>query len=462
MSIYIKNGKVVKENTVENLNILIEEDHIKKIDISENFIEEEIKDSDILDAEGRYVLPGMIDAHTHYLLKSRNSVTADDFYNGSLASAFGGVTTFIDYIDDQYQRENTFKESLENRKEEARDAVVDYSFHQIITHFDDNIIDQLKEVKEEGINNIKIFTTYRKEGYLLEKENLYELFKILSKLELLPTVHAEDNEIIEEKQEKYKKEKKTGIEYHPEIRPDNAEAEAVKNIGELIDIMEMPGYIAHLSSKLGLEELKRQQADGRNLHAETTPHYLVLNREFLERDDGYLYFMTPPLRTEEDNESLWKGLTDDNLDVVATDHCAFTKAQKKIGDNSFDTLPGIPGSETLLPLVHHFGNEKGLDILEIVNKLSTNPAKIFGLYPRKGSLQEGTDADLIIFDPEKSRKLDSVFMHSMAGYSPYEHIEVKGFPVTTINRGKIIIDEGAYRGFRGHGQFIEAEKSSLY
>ncbi len=462
MSIYIKNGKVVKDNSVNNLNILVEDDHIEKIDIPENFEEAEVNDSKVIDAQGRYVMPGMIDAHTHYLLKSRNSVTADDFYSGSLAAAFGGVTTFIDYIDDQHDRENTFKESLENRKDEARDAVVDYSFHQIITHFDDDVARELKEIKEQGINSIKIFTTYRKEGYLLDKENLYELFKILKKLELLPTVHAEDNEIVEENERKYKKENKTGIKYHPDIRNDKSEAEAVKNIGELIDIMGMPGYIAHLSSKLGLEELKRQQADGRNLHAETTPHYLVLNREFLKREDGYLYFMTPPLRTKEDNESLWEGLAEDGLDVVATDHCAFTEAQKKIGDDSLNILPGIPGSETLLPLVNHFGTDKGLDIVDIVNKLSTNPAKIFGLYPCKGSLKEGTDADIIIFDPEKSRQLDSVFMHSMAEYSPYKHIEVKGFPVTTISRGEILINEGAYRGFRGHGQFIEAEKSTLF
>ncbi|MCF8002017.1 MAG: amidohydrolase family protein [Halanaerobiales bacterium] len=462
MSIYIKNGKVVYDSSVKNLNILVEDEHIKKIDIPENFDEAEINDSKIIDAEGRYVLPGMIDAHTHYLLKSRNAVTADDFYSGSLAAAFGGVTTFIDYIDDQHDRDNTLKESMENRKDEARDAVVDYSLHQVITHFDDEIARELREIKEQGVNSIKIFTTYRKEGYLLEKENLYELFKISKQLELLPTVHAEDNEIIENNEEKYKAQDKTGIEYHPDIRTDKSEAEAVKNIGELIDIMGMPAYIAHLSSKLGLQALKQQQSEGRDLYAETTPHYLVLNREFLEREDGYLYFMTPPLRTKEDNESLWRGLTDDHVDVVATDHCAFTEAQKKIGDDSFDILPGIPGSETLLPLVHHFGSEKGLDIVDIVNKLSKNPAKIFGLYPRKGSLKEGTDADIIIFDPELTRPLDSIFMHSMAEYSPYKHIEVKGFPVTTISRGEILINEGAYRGFRGHGQFIEAEKSSLF
>jgi dihydropyrimidinase len=462
MSIYIKNGKVVKDDSVQNLNILVEEEHIKKIDSPDNFDEVEINSSQIIDAKGRYVLPGMIDAHTHYLLKSRNSVTADDFYTGSLAAAFGGVTTFIDYIDDQHERDNSLKESMDNRKKEARDAVVDYSFHQIITHFDDKIARELREIKEQGVNSIKIFTTYRKEGYLLEKENFYELFKILKQLELLPTVHAEDNEIIEKNEEKYKKEDKTGVEYHPDIRTDKSEAEAIKNIGELIDIMGMPAYIAHLSSKLGLEALKQQQSVGRDLYAETTPHYLVLNREFLEKEDGYLYFMTPPLRTKEDNETLWKGLAEDDLDVVATDHCAFTKTQKKIGDDSFNILPGIPGSETLLPLVHYFGTEKGLNIVDIVNKLSTNPAKIFGLYPRKGSLKEGTDADIIIFDPEMSRPLDNIFMHSMAEYSPYKHIEVKGFPVTTISRGEILIDEGAYRGFRGHGQFIEAEKSSLY
>jgi dihydropyrimidinase len=224
----------------------------------------------------------------------------------------------------------------------------------------------------------------------------------------------------------------------------------------------MPGYIVHLSSKKGLEELRKRQAKGVKLTAETAPHYLVLDREWLTKEDGYLYYMTPPLRTKEDNESLWEGLIEDDIDVVATDHCAFDITQKKMGDDAFNTLPGIPGSETLLPLVHHFGQKKGLKLVDMINKLSTNPAKIYGLYPQKGSLKENTDADLVIFDPEKTRELNSMFMHSNSGYSPYSHIEVEGFPITTISRGSIIVKQGAYRGHRGHGKFIKADKSSLY
>lgn len=462
MSIYIKNGKVVTEDSIKDLNILIEDEYIKKVDQKENFSGEEIKDSEVIDASGCYVFPGAIDAHTHYLLKSRNTVTADDFYSGSLASAFGGVTTFIDFIDDEYQRDKTFKDSFDNRKKEARDAVVDYTFHQTVTHFDENTPEQLRQIRDEGISSIKIYTTYRSEGYLIEPDKLFELFKILKQSKLLPIVHAEDNEIIEENQKKYKKEGKTDIKYHPDIRTGKAEASAIENIAELIDTVKMPAYIVHLSSKVGLEELKKQQKRGLQLKAETAPHYLLLNRDYLKRDDGYKYLMTPPLRTKEDNESLWQGLKEDDIDVVATDHCAFNIAQKKMGDDVFDMLPGIPGSETLLPLTYHFGKEQGFDIVDIINKLSTNPAKIFGLYPQKGSLKENTDADIVIFDPEQNRKLNSIYMHSSAGYSPYDHIEVKGYPITTISRGNIIINRGAYRGFRGHGKYIKANNSSLF
>ncbi|MGM0446246.1 MAG: dihydropyrimidinase [Bacillota bacterium] len=462
MSIYIKNGKVIKNDQEKKLNILIEDETIKKVAKKDDFTPEEIKESEVIDADGCYVFPGIIDAHTHYLLRSRDSVTADDFYTGSLSAAFGGVTTFIDYIDDEYRQEKDFKKSLEDRKHDARDSVIDYTFHQSVTHFDEDTAMRLREIKDEGISSIKIFTTYREEGYLIDKEKLYELFRVLKQLELLPTVHAEDNEIIEKNQEKFIKEGKTDITYHPDIRTDLSEAKAVENIAELSEMINIPAYIAHLSSKKGLEILKAKRAEGVNIHAETTPHYLLLDRSFLKREDGYLYFMTPPLRTKEDNESLWNGVVDDDIEVVATDHCAFKKDQKQRGNNAFDILPGIPGSETLLPLIYNFGREKGLNVVDIVNKLSKNPAKIYGLYPQKGSLKENTDADIVIFDPEKIRELNSIYLHSSAGYSPYNHIEVKGYPITTISRGNIIIDRGSYRGFRGNGEYLKANKSSLF
>src|SRR6056297_3149080 len=213
MSIYIKNSRIIKENKIKKMNILIEDSYIKKIDKPENFSFKEKNNSKIIDAKGAYILPGIIDAHTHYLLKSRNTVTADDFYSGSLAAAFGGVTTFIDFVDDQHERDRTFKDSLDNRKKEARDAVVDYTFHQTVTHFDELSPQQLRKVKDEGISSIKIFTTYRRAGYLIEEDKLYELFKTLKQMELLPIVHAEDNEIIESNEKEYKKEGKTDIKY---------------------------------------------------------------------------------------------------------------------------------------------------------------------------------------------------------------------------------------------------------
>jgi len=414
MKLLIKNGTIVTPEQIYKKDILIIGEKIRKI--NENILPEKSSNNyKIIDADDKYILPGIIDAHTHYFMKSPpNNVTADDFYSGSMSAAFGGVTTFIDYA--EQQKGHSIIEAFINRLEEAKgNAAIDYSFHQSVCSLYNNIKEDLKELKDGGINSLKLFTTYKEDGSMLDKENWLELLKSSRDLKLLVTVHAEDDEMIDQIKIKYKDKEKLPPCFHPLLRPPEVEYSAIKEIGDMAKLLDMPIYIAHLSSKKGYRALKEIKKSGGKIFAETTPHYLLLTEDLLKKEDSQKYFMTPPLRDKEDNEALWEALRDKYISVIDTDHCSYTTEQKFLSSNCLDILAGIPGSETLLPLVYSYGVGRGyFDVKNMVNLLSTNPAKIFGFYPEKGSLEVGTDADLVIFDPKKEIIISDSQQHTAA------------------------------------------------
>ena len=452
-------GGMIIADEILKADLLIEGDKISRI--GHDLKKQMSDDCQIIDVSGKLIMPGIIDAHTHYKLKSRDTVTADDFYTGSISAAFGGVTTFIDYAD--HLKDRTLKEAAEIRIKDAdEESVLDFHFHQTITEFDQTVSRELEEIKELGISSIKIFTTYQREGYMIATEKWEQLFYRLKELELLVTVHAEDDQLIRALEGEYRLRGQLSCKMHPEIRPAQAEALAIKKVGKLAQKIDMPLYIVHLSSDEGYQVLKDLKKMGGAIFGETTPHYLLLDQNYLLRPFPAKYLMTPPLRTIKDQQALWQGLKENDIQLVATDHCAFNLAQKGSGENCIDIFPGIPGSETLLPLIHHFGKEEGLSYTRLVEVLAKNPARIFGLYPEKGSLKIGTDADLIVFDPNKRVKLKNDNLHSRAEYSPYQEFEVKGYPVMTILRGQIIVKDGKFLGNRGDGRFIKGDKSSLF
>jgi len=298
---------------------------------------------------------------------------------------------------------------------------------------------------------------------MLDKENWLELFKIARELRLLITVHAEDDEMIDEIRAVYKDYKTFPPYLHPILRPPEVEYSAIKEIGDMAKLLDMPIYIAHLSSKKGYRALKEIKKSGGKIFAETTPHYLLLTEDLLKKEDAQKYFMTPPLRNKEDNEALWEALRDKYISVIDTDHCSYTTEQKLLSSNCLDILAGIPGSETLLPLIYSYGVGRGyFNVKNMVNLLSTNPAKMFGLYPEKGSLEVGTDADLVIFDPKKEIIISNSQQHTAAGYTPFDGFKVKGYPITTILRGKIIVNDNRFYGKRGGGKFLKGKESALY
>lgn len=457
----LRNGTLVTEERVLRADLLIEDEKIACIAGSID-INETASDVEVFDLTGKLVMPGMIDAHTHYLLYSRGTVTADDFYTGSVSAACGGVTTFVDYADHLPGR--PLKEAVEKRMNQALgQTAIDFSLHQTITHFTEEVSKDLAELRDLGISSIKIFTTYRREGYLIPLEEWKQVFQRLKEVEVLLTVHAEDDDLVQTLEDEYKAKGWLSPACHPRIRPAEAEARAIERVGELALQTGIPVYIAHLSSKAGLDALRKIRAQGGRINCETTPHYLLLDEEVLKGEEAQKYIMTPPLRQKEDGEALWAGLRAEEIEVVATDHCSFTVEQKLLSDNCLTILPGLPGTETMLPLVHHFGVGGGLfDYPQLVRLLSTNPAKIFGLYPEKGSLEPGTDADLVIFDPEEKVLLDETVLHSRAGYTPFAGVEVQGYPVMTFLRGRLIMNKGNFCGQPGQGRFVKGLRSKLW
>ena len=450
-------GKIVQETGVKEKNLLIAGEKIISLLDREQTVQEEVE---IIDAAGNLIFPGIIDAHTHYLLHSRGTTTADDFFTGSRAAALGGVTTFIDYAD--HQPDKTLVESARERIAEAEDSVIDFNLHQTVHQYNRKLDRELEEIRELGLSSLKIFTTYKKEGYMIPEKDIPDLLAAACDSDLLLTVHAEDESVIEESLAEQKDDgKELSLSDHPDLRPARAEEKAVTKIAQLAMKNNFPVYIAHVSAAGSVKALQSYRKQGGRIFGETTPHYLLLDRSYLEREEPERYFMVPPLREARHKEQIWQALLEGTLQVVATDHCAFTLEQKRENHSPLEMFPGLPGSETLLSLVHHFGVNTGMmDYRELVRILAGNPARIFGLYPERGVIKEGSVADLVVFNPEKKVELGDEMVQSRAGYSPYQGFKILGWPEMTLSRGEIIAREGNFTGSRGRGRFIKAGISS--
>jgi dihydropyrimidinase len=458
-TILIKDGLLVESDRSWRADLLIEGETIARI---APVIEESDVPigTEIVHAEGLCVLPGLIDAHTHYHLVSRGTVTADSFIQGSKVAAYGGVTTVIDFAD--HDKNKPLAAAAQERiAAMEQEMAVDFALHQGVYGIPNDLIPQLEVLKATGITTIKIFTTYKNAGYLIEMEGLKELFAACKKLKLLVSVHCEDDGLIEETEKKHS----GGFtpKDHADLRPAEAEYRAIKQVGKLAGEFEMPIYIVHLSSARGMDAVRELREAKVQVVVETTPHYLLLNREKLEGKDGSLFVMTPPLRKLFDNRVLQDALVAREIQVVATDHCAFTKEQKLASNDCRTIYPGIPGTEELLPTVFSFAVASGrMSLSQMVRLLSAGPARAFGLYPQKGSLHVGTDADIVLFDPEDSWTISAENMHSAAGYSVYDGFRVMGKVVMTYLRGRLIMGDEVYLGKPGEGRFVPAETSSSY
>lgn len=456
----IKNGMLCTESGVYEADLLLEEGVIREIGT-------DLQDSgaEVVDAKGKYVLPGAVDIHTHMDLDVGIARVIDDFYTGTIAAACGGTTSIVDHMAFGPHNCSLWHQVKEYHRLADGNAVVDYGFHGVFQHVNPQVLEEMGEIaKEEGITSFKVYMTY---GYGLGDSDLMQILTRAKQDGILIASHCENDGIVNYWREKFVKEGHTQAKYHPISRPAAAEAEAVNRFLYLAESAgEAPVYVVHLSSKQGLMEVRRAKRRGqKHFGVETCPQYLFMTDDrYADDQEGLKAIMAPPLRRKEDNEALWQALESGELDAVATDHCPFTFAkQKQQGAKDFTQCPsGAPGVEERLPLMFSEAVKgEHLTIPQVVHYLCTNPAKIAGLYPKKGTIQTGSDADLVLIDPKKEWTITTEKMHGNADYTCYEGMKVTGAIEKVFLRGREIVTDGNFVGTRGEGQYLKRGKSSL-
>jgi dihydropyrimidinase len=453
MTTLITHGTIINATTSQLADILIDGDTIK--DVRPNIPHDTARR--IIDATGMLLFPGGIDAHTHLDMPFGGTVSADDFETGTRAAAFGGTTTLIDFA---IQPKGTrMRDALDTwwKKADNR-ATIDYGLHMIVTDLGECGLEDMDDMVREGVASFKLFMAYP--GVLMvDDATIFKALTQTGKNGALICMHAENGGVIDVIVQRALAEGKTAPIYHALTRPVTAEAEAVNRAIAMAEMAGAPIYIVHLSSEDALNKVREARDRGLPAFAETCPQYLLLSVEELERPnfEGAKYVFTPPLRERHHLPKLWDGLKHDHLQVVSTDHCPFCFAdQKVLGKNDFTKIPnGGPGVENRLQLIYHHGVNSGkLDLNRFVEITSTAPARIFGLYPRKGVIATGSDADIVIWDPCAKYTISAATHHMRVDYSMFEGFEVKGNARTVLSRGEVIVDQGKFHAKAGRGQYL--------
>ena len=459
----IKNGKIATDSDVFEGDILIDGEKITEV--GKNI---HCEDAEVIDAAGMYVLPGAVDVHTHMDLDVGFARAIDDFYDGTVAAACGGTTTIVDHMAFGPKDCSMWHQVNEYHRLADGNAVVDYGFHGVFQHLHEETLGEMKEIAEkEGITSFKVYMTY---DYMLHDDEIFRVLRAAKEAGVVITVHCENHGVIQQLRREFSEAGCGAAKYHPLSRPPRCEAEAVNR---MIHIAAMAGdaplYIVHLSSAEGLHEVLRARAEHRpNLGVETCTQYLVLTDEMYEDpEEGLKAIMSPPLRKDQDREELWQALKDGKIDTVATDHCPFHykagKAEKQYGKDDFTKCPnGAPGVQERLMLMFSEGFMKGrLTLPQVVKYSCAAPCRMFGLYPMKGSLEPGTDADIVLIDPDKITEIDRDYIKGASDYSCYEGMKLQGRIETVFLRGREIVRNGEFLGSRGDGKYLKRGKSIL-
>jgi dihydropyrimidinase len=416
----------------------------------------------VVDASGKYVIPGGIDVHVHLELPFCGTTSSDDWESGTRAAARGGVTTVIDFAI-PYGTES-LEDAFNNWSEKARPkACVDYCFHIAITNWDRHGPEMAKMVSK-GCPTFKEFMIYASEGWQSDDRAIFNTLERCKELGAMLLVHAESSRVLDELIARHHTPElmaRLGAKLHAITRPDFIEAEAIQRAIAWAEVTGGRLYIVHMSTAKGADLVKAARARGVDVYAETCAQYLVLDDSVFGGPDGHLFACCPQVKTVKDQERLWKGLIDGEVCVVSTDTCTFTRDQKARWEGDWTRIPmGLPGLETLLPIVYTRGVKSGrLSLEKMVEKCSTNPAKLMGLYPRKGTITPGSDADLVVIDPEKTIKVDHAAMETNADWSPYQGWPLAGFAETTYCRGRKVVENYRCVGERGWGRWLAREKA---
>jgi dihydropyrimidinase len=451
LDLIIKNGTLVDANGCYQANLAIAEGKIKAIFLgNKNFHAEKI-----LDVSNKMVFPGLVDPHVHFQLQDLGKIiSTDTFTSGTQAAACGGVTTIIDFAD-QTRGKSPLKGFFERRKEADSQVAIDYSLH--VSKTDNEFLDEIPTLISEGVTSFKFFTSYSWRNLDLNDAELLDLFRAVKKCRGMVMGHCENDTMIINYRDKLIQEEKTDSIFHAHSRPHIVEEEAFQRVLLFAKRTGVHLHLAHITTKEGSDLLHQAKSQSLIVTGETCPHYLLLNEREYKGSEGYLNLMSPPLRHTKDQQALLNRIADNTIDQIATDHCEFSRVSKGNGKLPFhQVLNGIPGIETSLPLMHDFLiNKHKLTYPQLISLMSSKPAKIFGLYPQKGSLMIGTDADIVIFDPALEKKIKPEILHYSIDWNPYMDMKVKGWPIITILRGNILCENGEFIDSQNKGKFLK-------
>lgn len=452
MKTLIKNGRIITAVDDYHGDILVEGETITLIGQKL-----EMEADVVIDAAGKMIFPGGIDPHTHMELPFGGTQSSDDFFTGTRAAAFGGTTTIIDFA--VQNKGESLTQGLDNwHSKSAGKCAIDYGFHLITTEFEDGDEKEMYRVMDEGVTSFKLFMAYPG-VFLADDATIFRAMSAAGARGGLVCMHAENGIVIKEIIKRALAAGRTSPKYHALTRPTIAEAEGVHRAIAIAEMAESPVYIVHLSCTDALNQVREARDRGIAAFAETCPQYLFRSIEDYGDDwEGAKYVFTPPLREKHNCEDLWKGLKMDDLQVISTDHCPFCmKEQKELGVGDFSKIPnGAPGVENRMSLIYNGGVvENRISLNRFVELTSTAAAKMFGMFPKKGTIAVGSDADIVIFDPSVEHTFGVEDEHMNVDYSTYEGWKVKGKVETVLSRGKIVIENGEYKGKAGDGQFIK-------
>ncbi|MFI3324601.1 MAG: dihydropyrimidinase [Clostridia bacterium] len=447
MDMIIKNGTICTATEMFKADIAVKDGKIASI--AQNIDSENCEN--IIDAKGKLVLPGAIDAHTHLAMPFGGTISSDDYFAGTRAAACGGTTTVFDFVLQDFGE--NMVDSVKRRDAIcAPDAAVDYSFHVAVKDVSDGLIDSIEECVKFGVPSFKVFMVY---DFGVTDGVFYQVLQKGKECGALIAVHAENNELVNTLSKKYLDEGKTSAWYHYMSRPEFVEGEADIRAISLAKAVGTPLYIVHLANKEGVEAVTKAKDDGFTVYAETCPQYLNFTSDVYKREDGINFVCSPPIKGQESQDALWAAIARGDIDTVATDHCPFQSFEKEWGRDNFQKIPnGCAGIENMYPYMLSAANSGKITFQKAIELCSTKPAEIFGC-TNKGSLTIGKDADIVIYDPEKDVTITNDIMHSDCDHTIWEGVKVHGYPVMTYSRGKLVYDNGEFVGEKGYGKFVK-------
>lgn len=451
MDLIIKNGTVVTEKEMFRGDIAVKDGIIAAIgsDLSD------ITCTNVVDATGKLVLPGAVDAHTHLAMPFGGTVSADGYFAGTRAAACGGTTTVFDFALQDFDEKML---DVVKRRDAlaAPEAAVDYAFHIGVKDVHGDLLDSMEDAVAYGVPSFKVFMVY---DFGVTDGVFYKVLEKAKEIGALICVHAENNEMVNTLVEKYISEGKTEPWYHYLSRPEFVEAEADSRAISWAKSLNAPLYIVHLANKQGVEYVTKAKEEGFTIYAETCPQYLNFTCEVYKREDGRNFVCSPPMKAQDSQDAIWEALKRGDIDTVATDHCPFQQSEKDWGKDDFRKIPnGCAGVENMYPYMLAKANEGKISFMKAVEVCSSNPARIYGCL-QKGSLTVGKDADIVIYDPEKDFTVTCENMHSDYDHTIWEGTKLHGYPVKTFSRGRLVFDNGEFKGEPGWGKFIKRRLS---